>query len=118
MEWKLELQEIVDNSHSPASRLRFGEPLSKHTYFEIGGPATVYYEVGTIEDLIRFAVFKSQQTLPVALLGRGSNFLVSDNGFEGVVIRLVGDFDQIRYEGHRVRAGGGVSQPKLAKSVQ
>ncbi len=117
MEWKLELQEIVDNSHSPASRLRFDEPLSKHTYFEIGGPATVYYEVGTIEDLIRFAVFKSQQTLPVALLGRGSNFLVSDNGFEGVVIRLVGDFDQIRYEGHRVRAGGGVSQPKLAKSV-
>ena len=117
MEWKAELQRMVEDSHSPASRLRFGEPLSKHTYFGIGGPATVYYEVGSIEDLIRFTAFKSQQFLPIALLGRGSNFLVSDNGFEGMVIRLVGDFDQIRYEGDSVCAGGGVSQPKLAKSV-
>lgn len=117
MEWKAELQGIAENGHSPASRLRFGEPLSKHTYLGIGGPATVYYEVGCLEDLIRFATFKSQQSLPVALLGRGSNLLVSDNGFEGIVIRLVGDFDQIRYEDDRVCAGGGVSQPKLAKSV-
>ena len=117
MEWKAELQGMAENSHSPASRLRFGEPLSKHTYFGIGGSATVYYEVGSIEDLIQVVAFKSRQLLPVVLIGRGSNFLVSDNGFEGIVIRLVGDFDRIRYEGEIVYAGGGVSQPKLAKSV-
>ena len=60
MEWKAELQGMVEDSHSSASRLRFGEPLSKHTYFGIGGPATVYYEVGSIEDLIRFTAFTSQ----------------------------------------------------------
>jgi len=57
MDWKDALPEIVTQ---PGSRLRFGEPLAKHTHFGIGGEATAYVEVSTRNELSALAHFHRQ----------------------------------------------------------
>ena len=116
MDWKAELASIIED-YSSASRLRFDEPMGKHTYFGIGGPATAYVEVATVQELAAVAGLQKRWRIPVAFIGRGSNLLINDTGYEGIVIRLIGEFDQIEFNGNRVCAGAGVSLPKLSKTT-
>ena len=85
------LREII-----PPERLRFEEPLSRHTSFRTGGPADCFVSVCSEEELSGLLSFLTDQGIPRFLLGRGSNLLVSDSGFRGVVIRLSGEFEEIR----------------------
>ncbi|MBI1925148.1 FAD-binding protein, partial [Candidatus Poribacteria bacterium] len=101
MGWKEELTSMVQD-HTSASRLRFDEPLRKHTYFGIGGAAAAYFEVGTIGELTAVAQLKGRWNVPVFILGRGSNLLVSDAGYSGIVVRLISEFDQLEFDGNRV----------------
>ncbi len=72
------------------------EPMSRHTSFKIGGPAR-YFETTEDEESLKAAIrFAREKCLPYFILGNGSNLLVSDKGFDGVVIRLGGEFDLIR----------------------
>ena len=112
--WKAALANIVQ---SPNSRLRFGEPLSKHTHFGIGGEAAAYFEVSTLAELASIARFHQQWHVPVAIIGRGSNLLVSDAGFSGIAIRLIGELAQLTVDGNTVTVGAGVSLPRLSKSM-
>jgi UDP-N-acetylmuramate dehydrogenase len=116
MDWKTELASIIQN-HSSASKLRFDEPMRKHTYFGIGGTATAYSEIATVQELAAVAELKKRWRIPVAIIGRGSNLLISDARYEGIIIRLIGEFDQIEFDGNRVCAGAGVSLPKLSKTT-
>ena len=70
MDWKDALPEIVTQ---PGTRLRFGEPLAKHTHFGIGGEASAYIEVSTVNELAALAHFHRKWEVPVAVIGRGSN---------------------------------------------
>ena len=116
MEWNTELAELVKTDrNAPTSRLRFNEPMEKHVFFGIGGLATAYFEVSTAHELAAVAKLKIRWKLPVATIGRGSNLLVSDNGYKGIILRLVKDFDQLEFDGNRVWVGGGVSLPRLSK---
>jgi UDP-N-acetylmuramate dehydrogenase len=117
MDWKSELKEIEQAHQNPKSRLLFDEPLSKHAHFGIGGAAAAYFQVGTVVELAAVAALKKRRNVPVAFLGRGSNLLVSDAGYGGIVVRLVGEFDELKFDGERVWAGAGVSQPRLAKNA-
>lgn len=96
------------------SRLKLEEPLARHTTWAIGGPAEVYVEVHTLQELR--AVQKVCQSLkaPMFLLGWGSNVLIPDEGIRGCVIRLRGEFESIHFSGNRVKVGGGVHLPRLA----
>ena len=116
MDWKAELASIIQ-SRSTASKLRFDELMSKHTYFGIGGRATAYAEVAAVRELAAVASLKKRWRIPVAFIGRGSNLLINDAGYDGIVVRLIGEFDQIEFNGNRVRAGAGVSLPKLSKTT-
>lgn len=72
----------------------FDEPMSRHTTFKIGGPATIV-TVKTdqqLQDLVRWARENDQ---PVKVLGAGSNLLVRDEGIEGVVLKLANGFEAI-----------------------
>ena len=120
MDWKAELTQIAQNTQGTddaqiPSRLRFDEPMHRHTHFGIGGAATAYFEVSTADQLSALAHLKARWDVPVAIIGRGSNLLVSDVGYNGVVVRLIGEFDQLKFDGERVWAGAGVSLPKLSK---
>ena len=122
MDWKAELTQIAqkaqgtDTARTP-SRLRFDEPMHKHTHFGIGGAARAYFEVSTAEQLSALVRLKARCGVPVAIIGRGSNLLVSDVGYSGVVVRLIGEFDQLEFDGEHVWAGAGVSLPRLSKTA-
>ena len=115
MGWKSELTRILQDSQSQTSRLRFDEPISKHVHFGIGGNAAAYFEISAVSKLAAVANLKKRLHVPVSIIGRGSNLLVSDSGYPGIVIRLIGAFDRLEFEGDRVWVGAGVSQPRLSK---
>ena len=114
MDWKDALPEIVTQ---PGSRLRFGESLAKHTHFGIGGEATAYIEISTVSELAALARFHEQWDVPVAIIGRGSNLLVSDTGFKGISVRLVGELAKLEADGKVVSVGAGLSLPALSKTM-
>jgi UDP-N-acetylmuramate dehydrogenase len=66
-------------------------PLNTYTTFKIGGPAKFFAEVANKEDLHQAVDFAKEKSLPIFVLGGGSNILVSDQGFDGLVI-----FDQVK----------------------
>ena len=114
MDWKDALLNIVTQ---PSSRLRFEEPLAKHTYFGIGGEATAYIEISTGSELAALARFHKQWNVPIAVIGRGSNLLVSDAGFKGIGVRLVGELAKLEVDGDVVSVGAGLSLPRLSKAM-
>lgn len=112
MDWKDALSQIDFQQHT---RLRFQEPLAKHTHFGIGGEATAYIEVSTIDDLATLGHFRREWKVPVAVIGKGSNLLVSDRGFNGLCIRLIGELADVDVDGEIVTVGAGQSLPGLSK---
>src|SRR5260370_8816939 len=74
----------------PRSALKFQEfiPLAPYTTFRIGGPARFFCEVKGETELGEAVSFAKERSLPLFVLGGGSNLLVSDAGFDGVVLRV------------------------------
>ena len=68
--------------------LRLNEPLASHTTFKIGGPAKYFVTFETSEVLQKVIAIASAEKTPWIILGEGSNVLVSDQGYDGIVIRL------------------------------
>ena len=68
-------------------RVYENELLSKHTYFKIGGPAKLFFEAKNTEDFILALQTAQKLKIPLVVLGSGANVLVSDKGFEGLVIK-------------------------------
>ncbi|BDG60756.1 UDP-N-acetylmuramate dehydrogenase [Caldinitratiruptor microaerophilus] len=95
-------------------RLREGEPLQRHTTFRIGGPAEFFVTVESPAELSALLSVAREESLPLRVLGNGSNLLVADEGVPGVVVVLGGDLARRRLYGDRVVAGGGHSLPRLA----
>ncbi|MDX2468337.1 MAG: UDP-N-acetylmuramate dehydrogenase [Acidimicrobiia bacterium] len=91
--------------------------LSGMTTYKFGGVAAWYAEVPSQErlDLLLAARQTEPDPVPVFVLGRGSNVVISDAGFSGLVIKLVGEFNELTIGGSIVEAGGGVSLPRLAR---
>ena len=114
MDWKEALPAIVT---APNSRIRFAEPLAKHTYFGIGGTANAYIEISTLSELAALADFYQQWQVPIAFIGRGSNLLVSDAGFNGIGVRLVGTLAKLEIDTNVVHVGAGLSLPRLSKTM-
>ena len=85
------------------------EPLAPRTTWKIGGPARWFCRVRTEAALARVLAGAAESRTPLALLGMGSNVLVSDAGFPGVVVRLEGDFLRVDVEDEVLAAGGGAA---------
>ena len=116
MGWKEELASFTQNRDTP-SKLRFDELLSKHNYFGIGGNAAAYFEVSTSDELAYVAQLQKRSRVPVAIIGRGSNLLVNDAGYPGIILRLIGEFNRLEFNQNRVGVGAGVSLPRLSKTA-
>ena len=109
-------------------RVLFNEPLRRHTSFRIGGPADCWVEPEDLEDLKGILKFASDNRLPWRVLGGGTNILVRDEGFSGIIISLRGDYfqklefreEKVGRKGGgfcRVIAGAGVLLSRLVKEV-
>jgi len=95
-------------------RVRTAFPLAPLTTFRIGGPAALFLEPGSEEDLAAASEAISATGLPCVVLGKGSNVLVSDEGFPGLVLRLGRGFRWAARDGDRLTAGGAMPLPALA----
>lgn len=91
----------------PQENIRYEEPMEKHTTFRVGGPAEVFITVETKEQLARILPYLQITEREYFLLGNGSNLLVGDKGYRGMIIRLAGEFMEVSCEGNRIRAGAG-----------
>jgi UDP-N-acetylmuramate dehydrogenase len=95
-------------------RVRRNLSMAPLTTFRIGGPASIYFEPDDEEDLLVVAEALRSGEVPVAILGKGSNVLVSDEGFPGLVLRLGRGFRWAARSGERIAAGGSMPVPALA----
>ena len=84
----------IDQMPPVRGRLQFDQALGPFTWFRVGGPADVVFRPADEEDLKSF-LSALPKTVPVTIIGVGSNLLVRDGGVRGVVIRLGGDFNFI-----------------------
>ena len=90
------------------------EPMSRHTTFRCGGPATLFLRPGSEDELVRVVSLLKDKGHPYMLLGNGSNLLVSDKGYEGVVISLE-RLSELSLEGETsIRAQAGVLNSRIA----
>jgi len=101
-------------------RIRFDEPMSRHTTFRVGGPASVFVNPRSQAELTTLLAWIDDRGLPFRVIGGGSNLLVSDEGIDRIVIRLAAG--ACRIEAHdagdgriRVLAGAGASLPALCR---
>ena len=90
------------------------EPMRKHTTFRIGGPADFYLCPHSAKEIQKAVEICQEDGLPYFILGNGSNLLVSDQGYRGVVIQLWKNVSDILVEGCLIRAKAGASLAKIA----
>lgn len=87
--------------------------MRNFTTWKVGGKALALIEVENEEDLDRVIVSCEEEGIKWKVLGRGSNILVRDEGFSGVVVKLGGEFNQLKREGNKIEGGGGVPLSRL-----
>lgn len=99
--------------------VRLGEPMSKHTTYRIGGPVRAYVQVNDLEALGAVLGICEREGLSWFPAGKGSNLLVADEGFDGVVIVLAGEFRNWRFDDDacRVTVGAGTILSRLVQEV-
>jgi UDP-N-acetylmuramate dehydrogenase len=104
-----QLEEIV------GSKAKEGEPMRKHTNFRIGGPAKWFVEARSVEELQSVLEVAKQNNINTFVFGGGSNILVHDDGFDGIVIKIaMRAYDII---GTKVKAQAGVLVAGLARAT-
>ena len=97
-------------------RVRRSVPLAPFTTFKIGGPADLYYEARTADELAAALLAARQHDLPYFVLGLGANILIGDKGFRGLVIRNVADAIEFSDDG-RVRVESGALMKDLIREA-
>ncbi len=104
-----EIQRIVKGE------VKFAEPMSRHTSFNIGGPADCLIAPQDIEDIRKIILFSRKRKLPLRVMGQGTNLLVRDKGVREIVIKLGKGFEGIKFSGDHLLAGAAVRLSTLIK---
>jgi UDP-N-acetylmuramate dehydrogenase len=97
-----------------AERVRPGFPLAPLTSFRLGGAAALYLEARSTDDLSAVGRALRETGLPLLVIGKGSNLLVADGGFPGIVLRLGKEFRWAARDGDALSAGAAMPLPALA----
>ena len=98
-----------------SARFKEQELLSKHTNFRIGGPAKWFVEAKTIDEIVYVLNLTREHHVPFFVLGGGSNVLVSDTGFDGLVIKLA--HRTYKREGTKITADAAVLSAFLSRKA-
>ena len=113
-------QEIIKcfNDLLGDDKVRISEPMNRHTTFRIGGPADYFLLPSTAEEVKKILEICKEKELPYFILGNGSNLLVSDEGYCGVIIQLYRNYGGITVEGTNIRAGAGALLSQIASAAK
>lgn len=98
-------------------KVKTNEPLLNHTTIKIGGPADLFIEPSSVDNLKKAMEVIETNGLKWRAIGRGSNLLVSDKGIEGAVIKLGSGLDHLEINETEITVGGGYSLVSLATSI-
>ena len=101
----------------PRENIRLGEPMSRHTTFRIGGEADCFVEIENTEQLMQLKRYLQMVEQPCLVLGNGSNLLVSDKGYEGVVLHVGPHMQQIQVQGDRMVVQAGALMAQVARTA-
>ncbi len=104
------LSDIVGSGH-----VRKNEPLSRHTSFQIGGPCDYFVLPHTAEEIQQLIRLCQKSNIPFFILGNGSNLLVSDAGFRGVVIHIGDQFAEVAVSGQNMHCKAGTRLTALSR---
>jgi UDP-N-acetylmuramate dehydrogenase len=107
----------VDTLHRLFPTAKLDEPLKRYTAWKIGGPADALLEPGNTDELIEALQKAREHSVPVTVLGGGTNVLVRDGGIRGLTIRLAKALKSVEIEEERVVADAGVLYPVLANTT-
>ena len=103
-----QLIQIVDKE-----QVLIDEPMKKHTTFRVGGPADYFVMPKNIEEVQKIVAFCKDAKMPYYVLGNGSNLLVSDAGYRGVIIQIYKSMSEITVEDTTIRAQAGALLSKI-----
>ena len=100
-----------------AERVVTEELMKKHTTFRTGGPAAYYVTPFSEKEIAAVVSLCRRKHVPYYILGNGSNLLVSDKGYDGVVISMTKGFSGIEVQDQTVTAGSGALLSRIAKAA-
>jgi UDP-N-acetylmuramate dehydrogenase len=109
----IERAEAILRARIP-ERVRTDVSLAPMTTFRVGGPAALFVEPETEDELAAVSAAAGESGLPFTTIGKGSNVLISDRGFPGIVVRLGKGFRWTRREGALLEAGAAMPLPAFA----
>lgn len=95
-------------------KIYVNEKMEKHTTFRIGGPADYFVMPSDVTDVKVVIELCEQEKVPYYVVGNGSNLLVGDKGFRGVIIQIAGNMNQLQADGEVITAQAGCSLAQIA----
>ncbi|HEX5132412.1 MAG TPA: UDP-N-acetylmuramate dehydrogenase [Candidatus Krumholzibacteria bacterium] len=98
-------------------RLRVAEPMAKHTTIGVGGPARMMVLPATASEVARVVRYAVARRIPYVVVGKGSNLIVRDSGYDGIVLQLAAHLTRVRLNRRTVFAQGGASLAALARKM-
>ena len=98
-------------------KVKVDEPMKRHTTFRIGGPADYFLLPSSEEELSGILKICKNEELPYFILGNGSNLLVSDEGYRGVIIQLYRNYGDITVKGNEIHATAGALLSQMHPSL-
>ncbi|MDD7113697.1 MAG: UDP-N-acetylmuramate dehydrogenase [Lachnospiraceae bacterium] len=93
------------------------EPMSRHTSFQIGGPADLFVQPATGEEVREAIRLAKKVQVPFFVVGNGSNLLVSDDGFRGMILQIGRNLQEITVEGNEIHAEAGALLSRVARTA-
>lgn len=111
------LAEALRAAGVPAASIKRNEPLAPYTTFRIGGPADLFVEAGSADQLAAAVTAARAADVPWFVLGLGANILVGDGGFRGVVIRNAAAAHRFADDGTLWTESGAVMRPLILEAV-
>lgn len=102
----------------PRERILFHEPMNRHTTFRVGGEAECFITIQREEELVKLIPYLNQIEQDYFILGNGSNLLVGDKGYRGMVLKFEGPMEEIRTDGTRITAKAGALLSKVAVTAK
>lgn len=102
----------------PQERILFHEPMSRHTTFRVGGEAECLIMIQDEQELVKLIPYLHQIEQEYFILGNGSNLLVGDKGYQGIVLKFGNQMEQIRVEGTRITAKAGALLSQVAVTAK
>jgi len=106
------INKVVD-----ASRLILNAPMKEHTSFKIGGPAALLIDIASVDEILQVLEILNTNNAKYYVMGNGSNLLVDDNGYTGIIVKLADYLANVTIKDNQVTAEAGILLSTLSKIV-